>query len=84
VTTNPFHGFQLIESLHMVETYQYRFPRSKKRRIKNKWKKRPINFKTRPRKDFLQLGNKLICHPVMADRFRFEMMATGNVFLKNK
>lgn len=65
-----FGGFQIIESQSMTETYQFRFPRSKKKRIKKKWQKRPINFKTRPRKDFLLYGDYVICNPIMAAKLR--------------
>jgi len=70
---NSFGGFQIIESQSMTETYQFRFPRSKKKRIKKKWQKRPNNFKTRPRKDFLLYGNHMICHPVAARELRYQM-----------
>lgn len=72
---NDFCGLNIIESTAMVESYQYRFPRSKKKRIRKKWSKRPTNFKSRPRKDFLDYGNKIICHPVMARRLRNELVA---------
>ena len=65
-----FGDFQIIESQSMTETYQFRFPRSKKKRIKKKWQKRPNNFKTRPRKDFLLYGNYVICNPIMAAKLR--------------
>lgn len=38
-----YTGPQLIASEHVRE--QFRFPRTKKRRIRNKWAKRPENFR---------------------------------------
>lgn len=80
---DSFYGFQIIESQAMVETYQHRFPRSKKKRIRKKWTKRPNNFKTRPRKDFLRYENKFICHPVVARELRYRMMVYGNIFMEH-
>lgn len=80
---NNLYGFDIIESHAMVETYQYRFPRSKKKRIRKKWDKRPNNFKTRPRKDFLQYGNHFICHPVMAAKLRAKINETSQNITKS-
>jgi hypothetical protein len=60
------NGFQSIESANLTE--QFRFPCSKKKRIRNKWAKRPENH--RPARHALQMGDKLICHPAFAARLR--------------
>lgn len=55
VYTNPFL------------TKQFRFPRSKGKRIRQKWAKRPENF--RPSRDCLidKQRGAIYCHPVIAD-----------------
>lgn len=62
-------NLRICETLHW--TYWARRPRSKKARIRNKWEKNPANWK--PRRDFYQAGDKLICHPVMAAKLRAEI-----------
>lgn len=50
----------------MVE--QFRFPKSKKRRIRNKWAKRPENW--RPMRRAMIMGDMVLMHPSLADPFR--------------
>lgn len=57
---------QLIVSRYHTE--QFRFPRSRRRRIRKKWAARPENF--RPRRDFLVGPGLLLCHPVMERELR--------------
>lgn len=59
-------NFKIVESAAMVE--QFRFPRSGKRRIRQKWENRNENF--RPMMKAIQNGWKLICHPIFAARLR--------------
>jgi hypothetical protein len=40
---------------------RYCYPKSKKKRIRNKWKK--YRFKQVPRKDALIFANRIVCHP---------------------
>ena len=61
---------QIIESPHLTITKQFRFPKSKRRRIRKKWQKDSKNFRTVPRTDFLILNNAIICHPLMARKLR--------------
>ena len=61
---------QIIESPHLTTIPQFRFPKSKRRRIRKKWSKNPTNFQTAPREDFFIYGDKIICHPLMARRLR--------------
>ena len=62
--------FNIIESENLVE--QFRFPRTKKRRIRNKWAKRSYNF--RPARHALQMGaDTLICHPTLAAKLRRQL-----------
>ena len=64
----PFGGLTLVESVHL--TVQYRYPRTKKRRIRKKWSKRPENF--RHREDFLydQARGVVYAHPIVARRLK--------------
>lgn len=61
-----YYGLHLCISDTVVE--QFRFPRTKKRRIRNKWSKRPINF--RPSRKALQMGNSLYMHPFFAAQLK--------------
>jgi hypothetical protein len=67
-------GMQLIESNHMVEWF--RKPRTKKRRIIIKWKKRAENF--RPRTDVVMSGNRIYAHPTVAAKLR-QYVAISNL-----
>lgn len=60
----------IIESPHLTTATQFRFPKSKRRRIRKKWSKNPKNFRTLPDQNFYQYDNKIICHPIMARRLR--------------
>lgn len=53
------HGLDIRVSEGLLE--QYRFPRTKKRRIRNKWAKRPGNL--RPARKAMFLNNLVIMHP---------------------
>jgi len=57
-------GLPVYISENVVE--QFRFPRTKKRRIRNKWSKRSINF--RPARRAYQGFDGLYVHPVMWER----------------
>lgn len=62
---------KIVSSNHL--TKQFRFPRSKKRRIRKKWAKNPANYK--PRQDVLfdQQRGVIYAHPTIAkqlEKFR--------------
>lgn len=59
-------GLPVYISENVVE--QFRFPRTKKRRIRNKWAKRPVNF--RPARRFYATNDAIYVHPVMWERLR--------------
>jgi len=73
---NNLHGFEVIESKTLVIKYQYRFPKSKRRRIRKKWKKNQNNWRTKPDPQVYILNNKLICHPEMAEKLRKQMLTS--------
>lgn len=60
-------GFDIIETDMLEE--QYRFPRSKKRRIRNKWKKNKNNWRPITNRAF-KYGGKILCHPIFAAELR--------------
>ena len=61
-------GFNIIESVWLTERKQWRFPRSKKRRIRKKWAKDEKNFKYEPKA--YKVGGTLYCHPSLATKLR--------------
>jgi hypothetical protein len=63
--------FEIIESDEAVQQKQFRFPRTRNRRKRNKWAKRPENFQAIPK--IFRSGNTIICHPVFGARLRQEM-----------
>lgn len=71
----PLAGFSIYESHAMC--VQFRFPRSKRRRIRKKWAKDKHNFKPSPQ--ILRSGNTLICHPAMAVKLREHLAQTTPV-----
>lgn len=60
-------------------TEQFRFPVSKKRRIRKKWSKRPENF--RPSRSVYMFGEHgeggIFCHPVLEEELRSVGIMTG-------
>jgi len=58
---------RIIQDVNMVE--QVRFPRSKKRRIRKKWKNRPENYGPSTSLWMLKNGT-IICHPIMVGKIR--------------
>lgn len=56
-------GVQIITSPRLVESRQFRFPRSKKKRIRKKWMRRSANFKNFPSRTILQIGGQWVMHP---------------------
>ncbi len=69
---NPFRG--IIENMYMCEAeeIQYRFPRSKKARIRKKWARRPQNWKSIARDQVFKVGNKLVCSPSILAKLKAE------------
>lgn len=65
-------GFKIIIYDQPIEQKQLRFPRSKKRRIRAKWRKRPRNwtpiFLEQPLVN--HIGKSIICTSRMAEELR--------------
>ena len=62
---NTLYGFNLIVSpqIAITDGVQFRFPRSKKARIRKKWSKRQENFKSVQRDQCFKIGNTIVCTP---------------------
>ena len=58
-------GRRLIVSPHCLLRIQFRFPRSKKKRIRAKWAKREENVRYKPTA-YLAPENTIYCHPLIA------------------
>jgi hypothetical protein len=69
-------GFNLIVSPHCQKREQFRFPRSGKRRIRNKWANRERNYRYTPMA-FRAPENTIYCHPSIAERLRSELLEKG-------
>lgn len=64
-------GLRIVENHLFVK--QWRFPRSKKRRIRKKWAGVKTNW--RPDNKVYCMGNMITCHPVMAAKLRKQLCA---------
>jgi hypothetical protein len=72
------HGIPIIaQTVGFEKTMreQVHFPRSKKRRIRKKWAKRPANWKVTvtPLECYMQVGGVIYMHPVVLERLRREL-----------
>lgn len=56
---------KIMMSDYCQDLVQFRFPKSKKRRIRQKWAKRIENYRTTPSKDFKMMGDTLLAHTSM-------------------
>ena len=67
-----FMGMKVFSHLLMVEPKQDKFPKTKRKRIHKKWKKKYTYYI--PRKDVLimegPLGKYVLCHPLMIDTLK--------------
>jgi hypothetical protein len=68
---------QIIENPQLILRTQFRFPRSKKKRIRKKWSKNTNNYKSEPDPNCYKIGNIIYCHPWVA-RIMKEKIALAN------
>jgi hypothetical protein len=61
---------RFIESPYHGTWVQIRFPRTKKKRIQNKWKKDPKNFVWKWNPDIIATPDGLVMSPIMARHLR--------------
>lgn len=69
---NPLFGMAVIKDPELLisDTVQFRFPRSKKARIRKKWAKRPENWKRVERDHVFKIGNTIVCSPSIVAQMR--------------
>ena len=65
-------GLIIVESYAMVDHHveQFRFPRSKKRRIRKKFAKKYTHTVTTPSPNFIVTTTHAYCHPIIAEDLR--------------
>ena len=66
-------GFRVYSSPHMCDRVQFRFPRTKKRRIRKKWAKRVENWKTVPWDKVYRMGDAIYAHPIMIEKLKRDL-----------
>ena len=76
-TGNRIMGMNVIESPYAVSREQFRFPRTKKKRIQKKWRSDLRNFKDKP--CAYLAGNSLYAHPVIYKSMRLLKNIAGEV-----
>ena len=69
-------GYEIRESVFLIKEVQFRFPRTKSKRIRKKWAKRKENYRSGPSDDVYLMGGTIICHPIIADKIRKQCAAT--------
>jgi len=55
----------VYQDKNLTKRVQYRFPKSKRRRIRKKWSKDSKNWRIVPDDTIYIMGNRAICHPKM-------------------
>jgi hypothetical protein len=70
VSYPSFNGMRIVVSELMADRVQFRFPRSKKKRMRKKWAKNPENWKYVPWDRAYRVGDTLHMHPQMFERLR--------------
>lgn len=63
-------GFKIIESRWLTKRIQFRFPRTRKKRMMKKWLRNSRNFRDVPSLDIYQTPFGVVCHPEMAKSLR--------------
>lgn len=58
-----FYGMPIVTSFHLTETIQFRFPKSKKKRIRKKWSKNESNYRLAPSSNLYITNNTIYMHP---------------------
>ena len=68
-------GFRILENIHSTVRQQFRFPRSKRRRICDKWAKRECNFRHLPNPNVcvMQQQGMMVGHPATIAKLRREL-----------
>jgi hypothetical protein len=70
-----FGGMKVIVSNYLQKSIQFRFPKSKTKRIRKKWRKRKENYKFIPMGPYIMNGNTIICSPNDAEKLKEQINA---------
>ena len=68
-----FEGIPVVLDPRMGKYIQVKFPRSKKKRIRRKWRKNHKNYAWVSDGQVYQMGGRLYMHPAMWERLKKEM-----------
>ena len=63
-------GLKVVESEWLSKKELVRMCRSKAKRVKKKWLRNPKNYRQVADLSIYQMGDKLICHPIIAAEIR--------------
>jgi hypothetical protein len=63
------YGIHVYFDRTLVDRKQVRFPKTKRRRIRRKWAKRPENYKEFPKREAYRIANALYVHPDVFDEW---------------
>lgn len=68
-------GLKIVTSPHLprFKLVQFRFPKSKRKRIRMKWAKRPENFKQVPSHTMYRMGDTVVVHPDDLSKIKAEV-----------
>ena len=65
------NGLHFYSAKWLAVREQYRFPRSKKKRIRKKWRRNERNWHTVPQRRIYRVGNCIYAHPVVIDELMY-------------
>ena len=78
ILSKPRLSLNIIESAFLTISVQYRFPRSKCKRIRKKWAKRKCNYQEIPDTEKVYMTPfGVICHPILARKLRSQSGKPG-------
>lgn len=72
---NTLYGFKIVEipAMEIEKRVQFRFPKSKKRRIRKKWSRRSENWKDVPQSGILMVNGTIFIHPLRMTELRAQL-----------
>ncbi len=76
------NGMQVLAAPHLprFKTVQFRFPKTKKKRIAKKWRKDSTNFRQVPCREMYVLnGSTLLVHPDDLGKFKHMIVPHPNI-----
>lgn len=74
---DPLYGFEFISDNTMADRVQFKFPKSKGKRIRKKWRRRACNFKYVPKPDIYQIGRRFIAHPTIIAQLKDKLQCSA-------